>query len=168
MSELMEKGTAAVCYLLAVLKNEYHRQWLSRTVVQKLLFLFSDQMRYEWGYHLKNSSGPHSELIDLFLSWAEAREFIAVKREGKNSWFLFQEVHPDVVDCLSAEEKEILKEVIAEFSRFKADELNIIALALYMKKNYQMEDKKMIIDAICDSRPFLEREEIKKLVEVVI
>ncbi|MCX8015782.1 MAG: hypothetical protein N2692_00495 [Patescibacteria group bacterium] len=168
MSELMEKGTAAVCYLLAVLKNEYHRQWLSRTVVQKLLFLFSDQMRYEWGYHLKNSSGPHSELIDLFLSWAEAREYIAVKREGKNSWFIFREVSTDVTDSLNAEDKQALTQIIQKFQQFKADELGIITLAVYMRNNYQMEDKKMIIDAICDSRPFLEREEIKKLVEVVI
>lgn len=167
MSELMEKGTAAVCFLLAVLKNQYRRQWISRTVVQKLLFLFAEKMRYEWGYHLKNSSGPHSEIVDLFLSWAEVRGFIAVKREGKNSWFRFQEVSTDVMDSLNAEDKQALTQIIQKFQQFKADELGIITIAVYMRNNYQVEDKKMIIDLIHESRPLLCREEIKMLVNKI-
>lgn len=165
MSELIKKGISAICYLLEVFKNQYHYQCVSKGVIQKLLFLFAENFNYEWGYYLKNSWGPHSELVDSFLSWAEARGYIIVKRCGKNTFIIIEE---NPFDCLNADEKENLKQIVKNFHYFDIEELEIITIAVYMQNKFQMNDKKMIIDSINESRPFMNRKNIKKLVEVVI
>ncbi|MGB9847668.1 MAG: hypothetical protein ACPLKV_00370 [Minisyncoccia bacterium] len=167
MSQLMDKGTGIVCFLLAVWQKQYPQRKIGRIILQKLLFLFAQRQKYEWGYHL-NHLGPTSELVDLFLSWAENRQYVRLERKNGACWVVFQEVSSEIFDCLSQEDKVVIREIVEKFGCLRSEELVVTTTALYMEQNYKIEDKKMIIDLILESRPTMVREEVKKLVNLVL
>lgn len=166
MNQVMDKGTGTVCFLLAVWQKQYPQRKIGRIMLQKLLFLFAQRQKYEWGYHL-NHYGPTSEIVDLFLNWAENREYLRLERKKGGCWVVFQEVPPEVMEAVSQEDKMVIREVLSKFGRLKSEELVLATTALYMKDIYHIADKKLIIDLLVESRPTMVREELKKLVDLV-
>ncbi len=166
--EFANKGVGCVVFLLAVLKNKFPNVKATRLLIQKLMYLFSYGREYEWGYCLKNSSGPHCDLIDVWLSWVELREYARVETKDKSKRYVFQEASPEVFNEVDAEDKKLLLAIVEKFGRYKIEDLIIMTTALYLREGLRIEDKKILIDLLAEARQDKTREQIKKLVEQVL
>ena len=167
MIEFGHKGIGCICYLLAVFKKKFPYFRVSRQLIQKLLFIFAFLRRYEWGYCIKNSSGPHSDLVDFWLSWLELREYARVEVKGVCKRYIFQEALPEMMDKVDDGDKNLLQQIVEKFGRCKLDKLIIMTTALYLRSRLDI-DKKMLIDLMAEARPDKTREQIKKIVERIL
>jgi len=155
-------------YLVKQLKAKYPEKQVGKTVVQKMVYLFTlKNTNVNLNYSMYHY-GPYSSEVSSEMNFAEISGLIKMK------WVNSQGYDIEPADGLRKlefllEEQEMreISNIVDRFGQYNAVELSIIATACFLKNNFRVPISKLA-DAVSHFKPGYSSRYIKKLLREVM
>jgi len=160
--ESFEEMLAIVCGFLKCFAEKFPYKKVGSLIVQKMLFLFEQEKKWNLGFSL-NNRGPFSELVESILIRAQSAENIRMYPYQRGHYIRLLKCPQEVSD----EDKKLIEQLVEKYGRLCSDDLVILTTALFLKDRFEVESKSQLIDLISESRPQMERAEIKKIINLI-
>lgn len=158
----MLKGPSLVYYLVKLLKEKHPEKQIGKTIIQKLLLLVETRSDLDFDYTLYHY-GPYSSQIGEYISLAEILGFINVTWNPKKGYFI-EPIQPNKGLLLEVEDlQNLLKEIVDNYGKFTANELSIIATAIYIKNKFGIKSPEELINIVLQIKPKNKRDWIKDI-----
>jgi uncharacterized protein YwgA len=165
MTESIFKYPALITYLAKTMHERYPDKQIGKTVVQKLIYLFTLRSSIDIEYSMYHY-GPYSQDVTDGLNLAESVGAVEIKWIDDKGYFI--STQPSALDkfepLLDKCEKNFIEDVVDKFGNLKANELSIIATGLYLKDVFGTPDEQLI-DAIHDIKQQHSIDYIKNVLE---
>jgi len=145
MSESIFKRPALIAYLVKSISGRYTSKQIGKTVIQKMIYILSRKGLLEANYSMYHY-GPYSQEIAGELNFAESSGLIEIKWIDDKGYFItsvpnkLEQFEP----LLREGEKLEIDRAVEKFGGFNANELSIIATAIYLKDKFKVDDSKLI------------------------
>ncbi len=161
--ESFEEMLAIVCGFLKCFAEKFPHKKVGSLILQKMMFLFEQEKKWNLGFSL-NHRGPFSELVESILIRAQSAGNIGTYPYQKSGYYIQLLKCPQEV---SDEDKKLIEQLVEKYGRLCSDDLVILTTALFLKDRFEVESKSQLIDLISESRPQMERAEIKKIINLI-
>lgn len=172
MKEML-RGPSLVYHLVKRLKERYPDKQIGKTIIQKLFFLIETKSESDLDFdYTMYHYGPYSSQIGEYISLAEALDFINVKWTSEKGYFIEPLDPPkellldikDLQNLLNIKKlQDLLEEVVDNYGKFTANELSIIATAIYIKKRFGIKSREELIDVVLKIKPNNKRDWIRSV-----
>lgn len=134
-------------YLLYLVKNmskEYTNKQISKTTIQKLMYLLERNGLGEYNYSLYHF-GPYSYIISECISSLSKQGLIKMDWRDSQGYFIYpaKEIEDISLDLNDTEKKKIEK-IIKDYGNNNAIELSLIATSLYIMNNYDVSENSLV------------------------
>jgi len=153
------KNAKLIYWITKKLEEKYPENQIGKTKIQKLMYLLEDKLNEDFGYTMYHY-GPYSSEIAESMNIANANGWIDMEWHVDSGYSMHIK---DISDPLEIQDKEerAIEKIVNKYGNFKALELSIIATALYVKKNFGVDNPNDIIDIVLDLKPKNNREWIE-------
>jgi hypothetical protein len=99
------------------------------------------------------------------LNFAERNGIVDISWKDEKGYFVKESDRAeDFVHLLSSGEKEVVDEHVERFGCFKAVDLSLIATALYLKDNFEVQDERLV-EAVHNSKKRFAPEYIESILK---
>lgn len=161
MKEML-KGPSLMYYLVKKLKEKYPNKQIGKTIIQKLLFLLETRSDLDFDYTLYHH-GPYSSQIGEYIDLAEALDFISIRWDSKKGYFI-EPFKPDENLLYDIKDlQNLIKEIVEDYGKFTANELSIIATAIYIKNKFNIKSSEELINTVWQAKPNNRKDWIEKI-----
>jgi len=162
MREILEEPSL-IYFLVKKLKEKYPEKQIGKTAIQKLLFLLETKSDLDFDYTLYHY-GPYSFQVSRYINLAEILGFIKVEWHPEIG-YLIEPLQPDknLLFGIKEELLNLLEKIVDDYGKFTAQELSIIATAVYIKNKVGIKDLDELVDAVNRIKPKYQKEWIKKV-----
>lgn len=157
-----EEMLAIVCGFLNCFAEKFPHKKVGSLILQKMMFLFEQEKKWNLGFSL-NNRGPFSELVESILIRAQSAGNIGMYPYQRGHYIRLLKCPQEVSD----EDKKLIEQLVEKYGRLCSDELVILTTVLFLKDRFEVESKSQLIDLISESRPQMERAEIKKIINLI-
>ena len=161
------RGAVFIIYLIKKIKEKYPKKQITKTSIQKLMYLFEVLSKKDFNYTMYHY-GPHSFQIDTCTEIAQKLGGIDILWYT-NKGYIVELKNNDQLNKLlnklriSEKETKILDHVAKKYGAYSTEELTIIATATYAKENFKITDTKELINAVSSLKPENKKEQIQNL-----
>jgi len=160
-------GPALIYYLVKKMKEKYPSSQIGKTVVQKLVYLLSRHGVGNFDYSLYHY-GPYSSQVSSEITFAEEIGVLDIKWIPDKGYLISGKPTSSFRNLLSyLDKKEIAKinKIIQKYGRYNATDLSIIATALFLKENFDVNDISNLTLAVASLKPQFDKNKISNLIE---
>jgi uncharacterized protein YwgA len=161
MSESIFKNPALIAHLVKRIQEKYPGKQIGKTIVQKMLYLLSRDgvLNVDYSMHYY---GPYSQKIASEIDFAESTDIIEIKWVDNKGYFISS--NTDKFESIIEAEKNYVDVIVDRFGGFNAKELSIIATALYLRDNFEIDDTK-IVDSVHNIKEQYSAQEIRSILQ---
>ncbi len=141
-SSVFEKP-ALIGYLVKVLKSERPGKQIGKTIVQKMVFLLMQRGVVDFAYSMYHY-GPYSSGVSTELNFAENSDIVEIEWIEDRGYFITPgDAFGNFESLLTKAEKQEVDKIVKEFGGFTAEDLSLIATALYLRDNFDVSDDRL-------------------------
>ena len=152
-----------IYWLIKKLEEKYPGQQIGKTKIQKLMYLLEDSLNEDFGYTMYHY-GPYSNEIAESLNVANIIGWLDMEWHVGEGYYISLK-NPSSISEIQPDEETKINEVVEKYGHFTALELSIITTAVYVKKNFDVNDPNEIIDIVLSLKPNNKKEWIKDILE---
>ena len=142
--ESIFRNSGLIGYLVKRLDEEYPDKQIGKTIIQKMMYLLSrsDVANFSFSmYHY----GPYSSEVSGELNFAERNGIVDVSWKDAEGYYINPTERAGQFEhLLTGEEKRAVDDLVTRFGRFRAVDLSLIATALYLKDNFDVEEDRLV------------------------
>jgi len=143
MTESIFWEPALIGYMVKCLNEKFSSNQIGKTVVQKMMYLLTREGVGDFRYSLYHY-GPYSPGVSGELNFAENSEIVDINWiEDKGYSIKPGSALSKFEDKLPEKDKEKINEISGKFGKFNAGALSLIATALFLKDNYDVEAEEL-------------------------
>lgn len=162
--ESMFRNSGLIGYLVKRLNETYPGKQIGKTIIQKIMYLLSrsDVANFSFSmYHY----GPYSSEVSGELNFAERNGIVDISWKDAEGYYINPtEKGQDFEHLLSDGEKRAVDDMVARFGKYKAIDLSLIATALYLKDNFDVEEDRLV-EAVHNAKKKFSPEYIRSILE---
>lgn len=165
MPENIFHNPTLISYVVKRIKETYPATQISKTIVQKLIYLLSRKDIVDFDYSLYHY-GPYSSQVSSELNFAEEIGVIVIDWIPGKGYFISPGPMYSTELLLKNTEKterDTVDEVIQEYGNYNSIELSIITTALFLNKNFGVNDKDNLLEVVSSLKPQYDKERISNL-----
>jgi uncharacterized protein YwgA len=145
MSESIFKNPAMITYLVKSIEKAYPGKQIGKTVIQKMVYISTIKGLLDANYSM-HYYGPYSADVAGDLDFAESSGLLEIKWVNDKGYFVTSV--PDKLEqlgeILNEKEKQEIDDIVARFGEYKANDLSIIATALYLRDKFELDNEKLV------------------------
>jgi len=162
--ESMFRNSGLIGYLVKRLKEKYPSKQIGKTVIQKMMYLLSRSDVANFGFSMYHY-GPYSSEVSGELNFAERNGIVDISWKDAEGYYINPTERVQNFEYLLSDgEKRVVDDLVARFGRFKAVDLSLIATALYLKDNFDVEDDRLV-EAVHNAKKKYPPKYIKSILE---
>ena len=156
------RNARLIYWLIKKLEEKYPANQIGKTKIQKLMYLLENKLNEDFGYTMYHY-GPYSSEVAETLNTANILGWLDIKWKIDKGYFISTKKVslPELQD----KESKVIENLVDKYGDFSAVELSIIATAVYVKNNFDIEDPDEIIDVVLSLKPNNKREWVKNILE---
>ena len=161
------KISTLVYTLIKELSEQYPDTQISKTVVQRMMYLIERELGLDLGFSMYHY-GPHSAQVSYCIDFLEELGLIDVNwdiQKGYSVTIKENKKASDVIkDTLTQTEKSVIKEVVHKYGSL---ELFIVATALFVKDEFGVKGGEQLVGTIKSLKPEYSDDYIKNTLKEV-
>lgn len=165
MPENIFHNPTLISYVVKRIKETYPEKQISKAIIQKLFYLLSRKDAVDFDYSLYHY-GPYSSQVTSELNFAEEIDFIVIDWIPEKGYFISPgPMYSSKLLLQNTEkiERDTMDEVIQEYSNYNSIELSIITTALFLNKNFGVNNKDNLVEIVSSLKPQYDKERISNL-----
>lgn len=165
MPENIFHDPTLISYVVKNIKETYPEKQISKTIIQKLVYLLSRKNVVDFDYSLYHY-GPYSSQVSSELNFAEEIDFIVIDWIPEKGYFISpgpMYSSKQLLQNTKKAERDAINEVIQKYGAYNAVELSIITTALFLKENFGVNDKSKLVEVVSSLKPQYNKERISNL-----
>ena len=165
MSENIFHNPTLISYIIKRIKETYPAKQISKTIIQKLVYLLSRKDIVDFDYSLYHY-GPYSSQVTSELNFAEEIDFIVIDWIPEKGYFISPgPMYSSKLLLQNTEktERDAINEIAQKYGAYNAVELSIITTALFLKENFGVNDKSDLVEVVSSLKPQYNKERISNL-----
>jgi len=140
----MFRNSGLIGYLVKRLDEKYPGKQIGKTIIQKMMYLLSRSNVANFSFSMYHY-GPYSSEVSGELNFAERNGIVDIIWKDAEGYYINPtEKAGDFEHLLSDEEKRAVDDLVTRFGKFKAIDLSLIATALYLKDNFNVEEDRLV------------------------
>lgn len=160
------EGPALIFFLVKKLNQKFPQKQIGKTLIQKLIFILSTESNDEplfkkYNYNL-HYYGPYSPELSVDLDFAENLSFLNIQW-NRLGYFISTNKSKDFEKYLDSSEREKIDVIIDKYGSLNTKELSILATALYIKNNYNLNGE-TLVDSVKGIKTEYSEEEIRHII----
>ena len=133
MESSIFKKPALIGYLVKALESERSEKQIGKTVVQKMVFLLMQRGVVDFAYSMYHY-GPYSSGVSTELNFAENSDIVEIEWIENRGYFIKPgDALENFEPLVTKAEKQEVDKIVKEFGGFTAEDLSLIATALYLR-----------------------------------
>jgi uncharacterized protein YwgA len=149
-------------YLVSKMREIKPHKQIGKTMVQKMLFLFSRQARVDFDYTLYHY-GPFSLEIASDIEIGEKFNLLDVKWNSDSGFNISAKLDvKNLKEFISKDERKKLDSVVNEFADYNATDLSLVTTAFYIKDNFGTDDRNLA-ESVNAIKPNYDLDRIKRV-----
>lgn len=162
--ESLFRNSGLIGYLVKGLKEKYPSKQIGKTVIQKMMYLLSRSNVANFGFSMYHY-GPYSSEVSGELNFAERNGIVDISWKDAEGYYINPTERVQNFEyLLSDDEKRVVDDLVTRFGRFKAVDLSLIATALYLKDNFDVEEYRLV-EAVHSAKKKYPTKYIKSILE---
>lgn len=150
------KGLLAI---LKIFKEEYPQKQLGKTMIQKLCFMLTRENILDYDYSLYHY-GPFSPEVESDLDILDFFDDVNIKW-NKNGYDI--KIEKEDIE-IKKEDSEKIREIVKEYGDYTATDMSLIATALFLKDNTDIENDDLVSE-VQNIKPNFEEEYIEEILK---
>ncbi len=145
MSESIFKRPTLIAYLVKSINDRYPDKQVGKTIIQKMMYILARKKLFDADYSMYYY-GPYSQEVAGELNFAESTGIVEIRWVNDKGYFItpINDKLGHLEHVLRESEKKEIDDTVAKFGEFNANELSIIATALYLKDNFELDGRELI------------------------
>ena len=163
MNESMLRGVAIVSHLVKKLSEKYPDSQIGKTVVQKTVYMLTREKVIDFDYSMYHY-GPYSAQVSSEINFAENIGTVEVDWIPDKGYFI-KPKSDELERVLSDDDKQAIGRVIGKYGMFNAIELSIIATALFVKDDFEVNDNEELVRVVASLKPKYSIDRIRNILE---
>jgi len=137
------RASGLIGYLIKRLNEDYPNKQVGKTVVQKMVYLLSRKNIAKFDFSMYHY-GPYSSELSAELSFTEKNGIIEITWKDNEGYFIKPTNDAEMfLSLINSDERRVIDETVDQFGKFRAIDLSLITIALYLKDNFGVEDSKL-------------------------
>ena len=163
MNESMLRGVAMVSHLVKKLSEKYPDSQIGKTVVQKTVYILTRDKVIDFDYSMYHY-GPYSAQVSGEINFAENIGTVEIDWIPDKGYFIKSKSN-ELEGVLSDADKQAINRVIDKYGMFNAIELSIIATALFVKDDFEVNDNEELVRVVASLKPKYGIDRIRNILE---
>ena len=163
MNKSRLRGVAMVSHLVKKLSEKYPNSQIGKTVVQKTVSMLTREKVIDFDYSMYHY-GPYSAQVSSELNLAENIGTVEIDWISDKGYFI-QSKSDELEGVLSDDDKQAIDRVIDRYGMFNAIELSIIATALFVKDDFEVNDNEELVRVVASLKPKYTIDRIKNILK---
>jgi len=165
MSENIFHDPALISYVVKRIKETYPVTQISKTIIQKLVYLLSRKNIVDFDYSLYHY-GPYSSQVSSELNFAEEIDFIVIDWIPEKGYSISpgsMYSSKQLLQNTQKVERDAINEIVQKYGSYNAIELSIITTALFLKEKFGVNAKSKLVEIVTSLKPQYNKERISNL-----
>jgi len=151
MNESILRGVAMVSHSVKKLSERYPDSQIGKTIVQKTMYMLTREGVIDFNYSMYHY-GPYSAQVSSEINFAENIGAVEIDWISDKGYFI-KPKSDELEEVLSEDDKQVIDRVIDKYGRFNAIELSIIATALFVEDNFEVNDTEELVRVVTSLKP---------------
>jgi len=165
MQENIFHNPTLISYIVERIKETYPATQISKTIIQKLVYLLSGTNPIDFDYSLYHY-GPYSSQVSNELNFAEEIDFIVIDWIPEKGYSISpgsMYSSKQLLQNTQKVERDAINEIVQKYGSYNAIELSIITTALFLKEKFGVNDKSKLVEIVSSLKPQYNKERISNL-----
>ena len=151
MNESILRGVAMVSHSVKKLSEKYPDSQIGKTIVQKIMYMLTREGVIDFNYSMYHY-GPYSSQVSSEINFAENIGAVEIDWISDKGYFI-KPKSDELEGVLSEDDKQAIDRVIDKYGRFNAIEISIIATALFVEDNFEVNDTEELVRVVTSLKP---------------
>lgn len=154
-----------ITYIVKSIKDTYPAVQISKTIIQKLVYLLYRRDVFDFDYSLYHY-GPYSSQVSSELNFAEEIDLIIIDWVPEKGYCISpgpMYSSEQLLQNTEEAERNVIDEVVQKYGAYNAIELSIISTALFLKENFGVNDQSHLVEIISSLKPQYDKDGISDL-----
>ncbi len=159
-------GPSIIYYLVSRLKEKYPHKQIGKTIIQKLMYLLEINTNEDYDYTMYHY-GPYSSEVGEYINQGEILGMLNIDWIPNQGYFItpLEKDNLEFYVEIDSDKKRKIDELVDKFGNYSANELSIIATALYVKNNFNVKNDEELVNAVLSVKPKYKKEWIRELLK---
>ena len=151
MNKSILRGVAMVSHSVKKLSEKYPDSQIGKTIVQKIMYMLTRERVIDFNYSMYHY-GPYSAQVSSEINFAENIGAVEIDWISDKGYFI-KPKSDELEGVLSEDDKQVVDRVIDKYGRFNAIEISIIATALFVEDNFEVNDTEELVRVVTSLKP---------------
>ena len=151
MNKSILRGVAMVSHSVKKLSVRYPDSQIGKTIVQKTMYMLTREGVIDFNYSMYHY-GPYSSQVSSEINFAENIGAVEIDWISDKGYFI-KPKSDELEGVLSEDDKQAIDRVIDKYGRFNAIEISIIATALFVEDNFEVNDTEELVRVVTSLKP---------------